>query len=627
MSLTFDTAKIVGTPKDGFWSQVHTFTPQDTEKLEKRGSLFAVIVLSGVGEGVEAITAGREVLGRLHEEYFGNLEGDVLERLKRSVLKLASEFNNLEITSGVIINDAFYITIFGEGRVLLKREGKTGYLLKGEAGRVLSSSGYLKDNDIALIASPSFWETVSNGTINVALENNNLEEADEVLNPVVLGRNDPRSASILFKIKKEIKTESEQEFETETQTLAQEAAEEEEVVEKETLIQERPKEQVILPLEQKSIFSSEPIYIKDKKTTNKKRRVLLAGLLLFLLLGSLSVFGYKKYTGEKKKKEARLLLQQAEETFSNSLSAAKEDINKGKVLGAEAKGKIEESIKIDPSLNDEGQILSAKIENFTKSLGEENQVEQLNVFMDFNLIKDGLKGLDFTLYKDSLVILGNDKKIYLLDNKKKANQAIDKEINGGKIVFSDGKAYLFGDEGIYEILPETKQIVLKINKDSEWGDISGASVYSGNLYLLDKKINTIWRYASTENGFGKKAKWFSDESPNLTESVGLAVDGSVWILLKDNILKYNLGKQESFSLSKMPYAFKTPIKIYTGPDLNNLYVLDKEAGKVFVIGKSGEFLAVYSNDNIKNTNSLVVSETDKTIWLLSEEKIYTVGIK
>ena len=30
-------AKVVGTPFDGFWSQVHTFSPEEPEKKEKRG--------------------------------------------------------------------------------------------------------------------------------------------------------------------------------------------------------------------------------------------------------------------------------------------------------------------------------------------------------------------------------------------------------------------------------------------------------------------------------------------------------------------------------------------------------------------------------------------------------------
>ena len=69
---TVETAKIVGSPADGFWSQIHTFFPQDDLKKEKRGILLAVLVVSGVEEGIEAVAQGREILGRLHEEYYGD---------------------------------------------------------------------------------------------------------------------------------------------------------------------------------------------------------------------------------------------------------------------------------------------------------------------------------------------------------------------------------------------------------------------------------------------------------------------------------------------------------------------------------------------------------------------------
>lgn len=99
-------AKVVGTPTNGFWSQVHTFSPEDPVKKEKRGDLLAVLVLSGVPEGIEAVAAGREVLARLHEEYYGHLEGSPFERLKESLAKISQESPEAEIVAAVVFGPA-----------------------------------------------------------------------------------------------------------------------------------------------------------------------------------------------------------------------------------------------------------------------------------------------------------------------------------------------------------------------------------------------------------------------------------------------------------------------------------------------------------------------------------------
>jgi hypothetical protein len=93
MSFAVSSSKLTGIPGPSGWVQVHEYLPKDEEKLKLRGHLFAVIATSGKGVsgpdlrfresqgsekgprpggGVESVAAGRELLTRLHEEYFGS---------------------------------------------------------------------------------------------------------------------------------------------------------------------------------------------------------------------------------------------------------------------------------------------------------------------------------------------------------------------------------------------------------------------------------------------------------------------------------------------------------------------------------------------------------------------------
>jgi len=173
---------------------------------------------------------------------------------------------------------------------------------------------------------------------------------------------------------------------------------------------------------------------------------------------------------------------------------------------------------------------------------------------------------------------------------------------------------------------------LKIEKDEAWEKIVGLGTYGGNLYLLDQGAGNLWRYLATEEGFGSRRTWFSGTPPDLSGNVSLAIDGAIWVLKKEGISKFNLGKEESFALSRMPASrgepenFLEPVKIFTSAEAENLYVLDKGRGKIYVITKTGEFKAVYSWEGLKNAQDLVAVESLKKLFVLSGEKIYEVGL-
>ena len=80
MKFTLASAKLTGNPGPSGWTQIHEFRPEDEEKLKKRGCFFAVISTE--------TAFGRELLTRLHEEYFGNLDASAFIALKRAVASL-----------------------------------------------------------------------------------------------------------------------------------------------------------------------------------------------------------------------------------------------------------------------------------------------------------------------------------------------------------------------------------------------------------------------------------------------------------------------------------------------------------------------------------------------------------
>ena len=348
-------------------------------------------------------------------------------------------------------------------------------------------------------------------------------------------------------------------------------------------------------------------------------------IVLLLGLGVSLVMGIRNKTITQKKNKASELTKLAEDKLNQGKILASSDVNQGKVLGLEAEKLSEQALSLNKT-NEEAAFLKEETKKFIVSLGEEAAVTP-SLFMDLNLITDGASGIAFSLADKNLAILDQIKnKIYLLNWEKKSSEVIDNTGGKGNLITSyDSRVFILDDKGIFE--KEDKKTSLKVAKDSSWEEITGLGTFFGNLYLLDKGASNIWRYLGANGEFGAKKSWFVGTPPDLSGGVSLAIDGSIWVLTKDKILKLTLGQEDNFALSKMPESFSEPIKIYTSADAQNLYILDKGNGKVYQITKTGEFKTSYSWSGFKGASDIVAIESAKKLFILSGAKIFEMELK
>lgn len=613
-----ETSKIVGTPENGFWSQVHTFFPQEQEKKEQRGDLLAILVVSGTEEGVEAVSLGREILGRLHEEYYGEEEGTAFERLGLAVKKVCSENEGIEIVAASLFGQAIYLAIFGQGKALLKRGNRLGIVLQGASNELQTGSGILEAGDLLVLGSEQFFKSVATGVIKVAMNSQSTDEAVETLAPIVLGQKQmANAAAILALIKKS------------EEPLIKSVASIQEPVKTEIDQNkgEAKKEHFI-----SSLFSRlrlprrRTFFVRREQSGNKKKTLFGVSVVLLLFLTGSLVFGLKNKATEQKLGKVKGLATTAEEKFNEGKTVYQTNPQQGRSLVTEAQKIADEGLSVQK--DDQLVLLKQQTEQFLATTDLEATIPDPLVFMDLSLINDGGSGNSFSLSGKNLVILDAvKKKIYLLDIEKKSHEVIDYPTSEGISVVSGEKAFILDKQGIYEVNLGNKSVSQKVNKDSDWKEVSGFGTFSGNLYLLDKGSGQIWRYLTSASGFSAKNSWFVDAPPDLSSAVSMTIDGSIWVLKKDKILKFTLSKQDSFSLSKMPETFADPVKIYTSDEQQNLYVLDKGRKKVYVIDKNGAFKSSYAWNGIEQATDLVAVESLKKIFLLSGAKIYEIGMK
>ncbi len=158
-------ATLTGSPDSSGWAQVHDFLPDDEEKQKLRGHLFAVVATGKSDEGVDAVSAGRELLSRLHEEYFGELTLTPFNALKSAIEKVIKEFSetwgNVEIAAISYMGDVVYSAVGGGAEISVFRNGMLAKILTSSAGQAASASGYPKESDMLILGTKLFINRIN----------------------------------------------------------------------------------------------------------------------------------------------------------------------------------------------------------------------------------------------------------------------------------------------------------------------------------------------------------------------------------------------------------------------------------------------------------------------------------
>jgi len=648
-NLTARVAKLVGTPTSSSWSQIHTFFPDDLEKRHKRGILLAVLSFSGAGEGVEAMAFGREILSRLHEEYYGKEEVSVMNGLVQAVEKVSQEFSGdgrrLEITAGVILGDIFYLAIFGPGQVWVKRENTIQKVLVGSGEKTENASGFIKTQDIIILGTGSFFDLLPQGVLRAALDGDGPEQIAETLAPEVVGREQTAMvASLIGRIEEELPIGGElpkeeiQEFPQPEESLVVSKPSYGEKL-REFLRGMRVKLPSIdlkkfssyFPRRRNAVSGEESIYLRrsEKEVKTRKTIFTVALILVFLLISSV-IFGGRKKEDSGKQVQYSQLLAEVNSRLEEGQSLISLNPARAKELLLEAKEKFKqlEGLKIQ---NSQTEDLGKKLEEGLELLSKEQVPTEVPIYLDLNLIKENTRGNKLSLHDNFLVVLDStDNRVLGINLEKKSGEILagGDVVAGATLTANDGDwVYVLVKEGIKKIGTKSKNIQLVIKSDPEWGRIIALGSFSGNLYLLDAGKGTIWYYRPTGAGFSQKQKWFKQPA-DITGVTDMKIDGSIWLLRDDGkIQKFSYGAPLDYIVRGLDQALSGSTLIYVDEETKNMYILDKGNKRTVILGKSGEYVSQYRWGGLASISDFAVSEKLKKIFLLQENKIFTIDLK
>lgn len=207
-------SKIVATPSETAWSQAYS-----------AGKLFTVLSLKkevaeeAEDEEKDLKAIGKGIIDSLEAEFF-SLEDKNLESVKQAIsTSIAQVPKDLEFSfvSVVLSGNILYAYIANSGKVLIKREGKFGYILE-EDGELASASGYLQNEDLIILETQGFSEVVDKETLTSSLDSLPPTDIAENLAPKVHEAKEGTASAIILSYKEETQEEEvvEEEIEKES---------------------------------------------------------------------------------------------------------------------------------------------------------------------------------------------------------------------------------------------------------------------------------------------------------------------------------------------------------------------------------------------------------------------------
>lgn len=571
---------IVAPPSGADWSQVY-----------RSASFFAVIQIYDQTGNAKSI--GVKLLESI-DAFVRNKTGATKQWLDTVVTPEVQTLIVMEEVGGSL---QFFLR--GKGSVTLKRGDIFAHILK-QAGAV---AGEVKKGDMFLLVSQKLNDTISVPVLSESMKQGSAQEIGEKLSVLVeANASSAGSAGLVV-----------------------------EIGEASDAVVQPTKKPFIPPDALRNSVSR----LKER-LGSKQARIGAAAVGISLVFIISVVLGIQKQIHNKQNSEAGVAITEAQRLFDEGVALTPLNPEKGRERLAKAKDIIDPLVETIPprtSLGVEVKELSQKIhDNLT--VAQQIYTAEPSLFFDVSFLKKGSIATSMEVYEDLMSVV---------DSTTSTVYTVSLDSRNGKIVgggsgythatLSDigGEfSYVLTDQGIHKIdlkTTTTKQNV--IPKDAEWGSITSLVWFGGNIYLLDSGKGRIWKYVATETGFTSRLEYLNpDTLTDISLGQSMAVDGSVWVATKDGkIIKFTQGREDTFFPSHIDPPLGNSLYLYTSDDTKSHYVLDAQNNRVVVLAKDGAYSAQYVWKSTLHPTQLVVSETQKKLFLLSGGKIFALDLK
>ncbi|PLX26156.1 hypothetical protein C0581_05100 [Candidatus Parcubacteria bacterium] len=381
-------------------------------------------------------------------------------------------------------------------------------------------------------------------------------------------------------------------------------------------------------------IDSSKSYIDNKKHQVRHMgmvsKVLFIALLVFVILfiGSITYIKVRE-NREIKQAQYTTLIETIEEKRDEAESRllygedekALELLNEASELASTLPTKKDSERETSDNLKQSIETLLQTLRNIT--------VVDAELITDLSVSNGQANTTNIILFNEKILAYGpEDEILYTVDpitkNVEQKKHETIAQLSAADVPKEDDKAvFISSNNNIVELEKESNGFA---NKDITYPvddpPLTDISIYNRRTYLLSSENDQIYKHNPIQTGYDRGSEWITSKTDSLSNARSLTVDGDIYVLTDNTILKFFAGTQQGFEIRGLDPVLENPREIWTYADVNNVYILEPTHKRVVAIDKEGNFVGQYTSDAWQNPTSIVVQESEKSVYLLDENKVY-----
>ena len=225
--------------------------------------------------------------------------------------------------------------------------------------------------------------------------------------------------------------------------------------------------------------------------------------------------------------------------------------------------------KFPQDTEEEINLLKAYRQKYEKDLAEIQhmiKIDNPRKLADFSDFNENAKTKNIIKVANKIYAADIDQKtIYNLNlenNLLAANSDTELDLNAFSYpVLSNKNIYYFNNDSLVKLDTVNKSLS-RLDLGIEGEvEIRDIEIYNNRLYALDNKNSQIYKYEASRNGYPTYQNWIASDV-ELGDLASMAVDGNIFVLKSDGqIIKYLKGKEQEFIMDMIDPEFRKTDKL------------------------------------------------------------------
>jgi DNA-binding beta-propeller fold protein YncE len=173
----------------------------------------------------------------------------------------------------------------------------------------------------------------------------------------------------------------------------------------------------------------------------------------------------------------------------------------------------------------------------------------------------------------------------------------------------------------YTYVPDGGVLPMAVRDAASLGSMDGIATAAGNLYVLDRAENQVWRYLPSQGGYDSERVALLDQA-DLAGALEIAVAESVYVLdATEGIRRFDNRAEVEFPLSGIDRPLASPASISVLPGSGRIVVADAGNKRVVVISNDGRFLRQITSPSFTDLRAVAVDEGAGIMYVLNGDTV------